>query len=111
MKIFQFSYTASKETGTINTVETLGISTSKVAELQHESAGEVEREAELDTVRLSLGIICGAALALTCLLSTILYPLVRLGLRRRQQEGGEDQPGGGGAGGGEAFTVYDKVEI
>ena len=33
-------YTASKETGTINTVETLGVSTSKVAELQHESVWE-----------------------------------------------------------------------
>ena len=92
-------------------METLGISTSKVAKLQHESAGEVA-ENELNTVRISLGIICGAALSLTCLLSTILYPVVRLWLRRRREGEGEgEEPPGGGGGGGEAFTVYDKVDL
>ena len=104
-----FRYTASRETGTINTVETLGISTSKVAELQHESAVEVT-DTELGTVKLSLGIICGVAVTVTCLLSSLLYPVVRLWLRRTEEEEEEDQPGGGGEVR-QAFTVYDKVDL
>ena len=104
-----FRYTASRETGTINTVETLGISTSKVAELQHESAVEVT-DTELGTVRLSLGIIAGVAVTVTCLLSSLLYPVVRLWLRRTEEEGEEEQTGGGGEGR-QAFTVYDKVDL
>ena len=90
-------------------METLGISTSKVAELQHESAVEVA-DTELGTVRLSLGIICGVAVSVTCLLSGLLYPVVRLWLRRTGLEEGEDQLGAGGEGR-QAFTVYDKVDL
>ena len=91
-------------------METLGISTSKVAELQHESAVEVA-DTELGTVKLSLGIIAGVALTVTCLLSSLLYPVVRLWLRRtEEEEEGEQQPGGGGEGR-QAFTVYDKVDL
>ena len=47
-------YTASKETGTINTVETLGVSTSKVAELQHESVVGVTGTGETDSPIVSI---------------------------------------------------------
>ena len=90
-------------------METLGISTSKVAELQHESAVE-PADTELGTVKLSLGIIAGVALTVTCLLSSLLYPVVRLWLRRTEDEEEEEEPGGG-VEGRQAFTVYDKVDL
>ena len=91
-------------------METLGISTSKVAELQHESAVEVA-DTELGTVRLSLGIICGVAVSVTCLLSSLLYPVVRLWLRRTGGEEGEDLGGREGGESRQAFTVYDKLDL
>ena len=66
-------------------MERLGVSTSKVAELQHES-GRVEEEGERlgSSVRLSLVIVCGVAVAVTCLVTGLLYPAVRVCLGRRE---------------------------
>ena len=73
-------YTASKETGTINTVETLGVSTSKVAELQHESVVDSPGgdSSELGaSLGVGVGVICGLVITLACLLSTLAYPAIR----------------------------------
>ena len=92
-------------------MERLGVSTSKVAELQHESGrGEVGEE-ELGTVRISLGIICGVAVSVTCLLTGLLYPAVRVCLGQGREEEEEEEevmevPGRLGL-----VTVYDKVDL
>ena len=72
-------YTASKETGTNNTVETLGVSTIKVAELQHESVVEAGADSsELEaTLGVGVGVICGLVITLAWLLSTLAYPAIR----------------------------------
>ena len=82
------------------------MSTSKVAELQHESVVEGPEE-DLETVRVSLAIISGVAVTVTCLLSGLLYPCVRVWLGRRTEEEQEEElpthP--------ELVTVYDKVDL
>ena len=84
------------------------MSTSKVAELQHESVVEGQDE-DLDTVRVSLGIISGVAVTVTCLLSGLLYPCVRILLgRRREEEQEEELPVPTHQG---LVTVYDKVDL
>ena len=115
-------YTASKETGTINTVETLGVSTSKVAELQHESVGEAGVESsELGAgLGVGVGVICGLVITLTCLLSTLAYPAIRHCVLARTASAedirGHTNPVSSvravaGRHAAPAYTVYDKVDL
>ena len=107
-------YTASKETGVINTVETIGVSTSKVAELQHERVGEGEGVAGVDDSEVvSLGIICGVALILVCIMTTFAFPLVRRCIRHHDTGGGVTADHGADHDNdpAQAYTVYDKVDL
>ena len=118
-------YTASKETGTINTVETLGVSTSKVAELQHESVVEAGADpSELGaSLGVGVGVICGLVITLTCLLSTLAYPAIRHCVLARSASAediarGHTNPvtsvasvAGCHTPGHPAYTVYDKVDL
>ena len=103
-------YTASRE-GTINTVETLGVFTSKVAELQIESI-------EVTNVPLSsLGIACGIVLTLILLFLLLVIAVftrnnsshqdlansdIYENTKERSNYRGTTDP---------AFTVYDKVDL
>ena len=97
-------YTASRE-GTINTVETLGVFTSKVAELQIESV-------EVTDVPLSgLGIGCGIVLTLLLLFLSLVIAV----FTRNSQDNGNsdiyDQGHHHHTTQDQAYTVYDKVDL
>ena len=109
-------YTASQEPGTINTVETLGVSTSKVAELQHESAGGGETENVANSGPLSLAVLCGIVLTVTCLLSSLSYPAIRLCVRNSGLQSGPQSPLSAPvpsppSAKREAYTVFDSVDL
>ena len=108
-------YTASKETGVINTVETIGVSTSKVAELQHESVVSDVEESDMrdESDVVSVGIISGVFLILVCILTTFSLPIIRRCLQHtspsdsdNHSEHVDDQVAAD-----QAYTVYDKVDL